>query len=181
MPAAQSTSFDTFGLSPVLSLDTNSLRDTYHKLAAQNHPDQGGDKEVFDSINRDYQILQTPSKRLKLYMEIFQVEYDPRGSVSNPLIDLFMQVGSLLQTADAFTRKKSSAHSALAKALLENQSIEIQDQLSLLITEVESQQNVILTNLSPPPPLPMLPQTTRDLAFLEKWHAQLQHAYAGLF
>lgn len=114
-------------------------------------------------------------------MEHEGVAYDARGAVSNDLMDLFMLVGSLVQEADSFIRKKSAASSILAKALLEGESMELQDKLSELIATIESNQSRITASFSVPIDDSDLPQTARNLSFLEKWQAQLQQRYGSLF
>lgn len=173
--------FGTFSLAPSLTLDLDKLREVYQDLAAKNHPDNNGDKAQFDEINKAYATLQAPSKRLKAYMDVYAIEHDSRGAVSNDLMDLFMQVGSLVQEADSFIRKKSAAASALAKALLEGQSMDLQDKLSELIASIESSQSRITELLDSATPHSDLPQIARNLAFLEKWQAQLQQRYGSLF
>ncbi|MEO1858197.1 MAG: hypothetical protein ABGY95_12650 [Rubritalea sp.] len=173
--------FDTFSLSPILALDLDMLSKVYQNLAAQNHPDKSGDKSQFEKINLDYAILRSPSNRLKAYMDYAAIEYDARGAVSNDLMDLFMRVGSLIQEADAFIRKKSAATSILAKALLEAESMELQDKLSALISQIESNQSKITESFASPIDNSDLPQIARNLSFLEKWQAQLQQRYGSLF
>lgn len=173
--------FETFSLQPSLELNTNSLKEIYQNLAASNHPDNGGEKEQFDLINKHYQELKSPSSRLKLYMQVKGIEHDPRGAVSNDLMDLFMQVGSLLQSSDAFLRKKSQATSVLAKALLEAESMETQEQLSDLIAVVEEKVESLTSSFTEKLEERALPQLARNLAFLEKWQAQLQQRYGALF
>ena len=173
--------FDTFSLTPTLVLDLKDLREIYQNLAAENHPDNDGDKQQFEKINLDYAVLRSPSKRLKAFMQHEGIKYDSRGAVSNDLMDLFMRVGSLVQEADAFIRKKSAATSILAKALLEAESMELQDKLSELIAIIESNQSKITESFSSPINDSELPQIARNLSFLEKWQAQLQQRYGSLF
>ncbi len=173
--------FDTFSLPPALVLDLDNLREVHQNLAAKNHPDKEGDKKQFEKINQDYATLRSPAKRLKAFMDHEGFEYDARGAVSNDLMDLFMQVGALIQEADAFIRKKSAATSVLAKALLEAESMEIQDKLSELIGIIESNQSQITESFTSPIDNSQLPQIARNLSFLEKWQAQLQQRYGSLF
>ena len=173
--------FDTFSLEPSLVIDIDQLKELYQDLAASNHPDNGGNKTEFERINQDYQALLSPAKRLKTFMETHGIEHDSRGAVSNDLMDLFMQVGSLVQEADSFIRKKSAATSVLAKALLEGESMELQDKLSELIAKIEAQQEAITNLFAKELPHDQLPQIARNLAFLEKWQAQLQQRYGALF
>ncbi|MFC5049814.1 hypothetical protein ACFPK9_04200 [Rubritalea spongiae] len=173
--------FETFSIDPSLTIDPDQLKLLYQNLAAEKHPDSGGDKATFEKINQDYATLQSPAKRLKAFMEIKGIKFDSRGAVSNDLMDLFMQVGSLVQEADLFIRKKSAAASALAKALLESESMELQDKLSDLIAQIEQKQATITTSFATQIPSEQLSQTARNLAFLEKWQAQLQQRYGALF
>lgn len=173
--------FETFSLEPSLGLDLESLRRLYQELAAQNHPDSGGDQSSFERINQHYAELKSPANRLKLYMEACNIQHDPRGAVSNDLMDLFMQVGALLQSSDAFLRKKSKASSALAKALLEAESMETQQQLSDLLAVVEQKVEALTHSFSQDLADDSLPSLARNLSFLEKWQAQLQQRYGSLF
>lgn len=38
-------------------IDKKNLKGTYHHLAAQHHPDKGGDVDKFQEINRAYKVL----------------------------------------------------------------------------------------------------------------------------
>lgn len=173
--------FETFSLKPTLDLDLEALRTLYQDLAAKSHPDNGGDQAAFEQINQHYAELKSPAKRLKAYMQALNIEHDPRGAVSNDLMDLFMRVGSLLQDTDAFLRKKSQATSILAKALLEAESMATQDNLSELISVIDEKQNSLLQSFSGEPAEDSLPALARNLSFLEKWQAQLQQRYGSLF
>lgn len=173
--------FETFSLTPTLDLDLESLREVYQDIAAKNHPDSGGDQKAFEQINLHYNELKSPSKRLKAFMDAEGIEHDPRGAVSNDLMDLFMQVGSLLQNTDAFLRKRSQAASILAKALLEAESMDTQDKLSELIATVEGKLDSITCSFSSELKVESLPALARNLSFLEKWQAQLQQRYGSLF
>lgn len=173
--------FETFSLKPTLDLDLEALRKVYQDIAAQNHPDSGGDQVAFERVNAHYNELKSPSRRLKAFMDAKGLEHDPRGAVSNDLMDLFMLVGSLLQNTDSFLRKKSQATSILAKALLEAESMETQDQLSKLIASVEEKIETLTGSFSKDLQTMDLPALARNLSFLEKWQAQLQQRYGSLF
>lgn len=173
--------FSIFSLQPSLDLDLEELKALYQNLAAEKHPDNGGDKEAFEQLNTAYQTLQRSSQRLIAYMDAKGIQYDPRGSVSNNLMDLFMQVGSLVQTTDAFLKKKESATSVLAKALLENETLQIQEQITSLIEKIEAAQTNITDTFGDTLEDTTITQHARDLAFLEKWQAQLKQRYAALF
>ena len=173
--------FAIFNIAPSAHLDLSEIEDQYKQLAANHHPDKGGDKDTFDEINQAYQILTSPAKRLKSYLSAMEIEHDPRGTVGNELMDLFMQVASLVQSSEAFIRKKQAAQSALAKALLEPESMSTQSQISKLINQIESAEADQLSALEQDNTGPQLSQIARNLAFLEKWRAQLQQLFGALF
>ncbi len=162
-------------------IDLETLSDNHKKLAAQHHPDtlgNNGDDTHYKLINTAYANLKSPSKRLAHLMLITGTQYDKRGTVSNHLMDLFMSTAQLLQDTDLFLRRKSSTKSTLALAILEGESQQLQEQLGKQIKHIENEQSSTLkkakheTSLESP---------ARDLAFLEKWQAQLKERYASLF
>lgn len=173
--------FAIFHIAPSVRIERENLEASYKSLLAEHHPDQGGDKGTFDQVNQAYQILSSPAKRLKSYLEQEGIPHDPRGTVGNELMDLFMQVASLVQSTEAFIRKKNAAQSALAKALLEPESMATQSKISKLINEIETAESVQLTSLEGQLTPAQISQIARNLAFLEKWRAQLQQLYGSLF
>jgi len=177
--------FSLLDIEPVVNIDLEKLSDHHKKLAAQHHPDSpesSGDDTQYKLINTAYKALKSPAKRLTHLIEIAGVAYDKRGTVSDHLLDLFMSTAQLLQDADAFLRKKSGTTSALALALLAGESQQLQEQLGKQIEIIDNEQADTLeqatekeqNNLS-------LENSARDLAFLEKWQAQLKERYASLF
>jgi len=170
--------FTLLGMEQEIHLDLELLTKNHQQLAAQHHPDKGGDENKYRLINTAFSTLKTPSKRIMHLMDILNIQHDKRGTVSDQLMDLFMSTAQLLQETDAFLRKKSAATSALAKALLENESQQFQEHLSNQINIIgsETAQKLQTAEVSD-----SLAQTARDLAFLEKWQAQLKERYASLF
>ena len=76
----------------ILGLNKNcSQKDiikNYKKLAKKNHPDKGGDEEIFKSIGEAYEILSDNEKREK-YDNNYPLEYYEK--YSNPF-DLFDEI-----------------------------------------------------------------------------------------
>ena len=93
-------------------------------------------------------------------------------------MDLFMSTAQLLQNTDQFLRKKASTTSTLALALLEGESQQLQEQLGKQIENIEAEQTTTLDKATQPK---SIESSARDLAFLEKWQAQLKERYACLF
>ena len=129
-----------------MSIDLEKLADQHKKLAAQHHPDNqdnDGDDTQYKLVNTAFKTLKSPAKRLVHIMEISDITYDKRGTVSDHLLDHFMSTAQLLQDADAFLRKKSTTTSALALALLESESQIIQENLGKQIETIEIENRTI--------------------------------------
>lgn len=173
--------FKLLGLSPTAVIDMQLLDDKYKALAAEKHPDQGGDEQEFNQLNTAYNSLRLPSSRLKHLLDIHSISYDKRGTVSNHLMNFFMSTGELIQLADVMIKKKQSATSALSKALLEADILEIQERLSEQIDQLEQAQTDTLESIPEAIDASKYETASRDLAFLEKWQAQLRERYASLF
>ncbi len=172
--------FHLLSLTPSPQIDLSKLQENYKKQAAKLHPDQGGNEQAFQELNTAYHTLLKPSSRLKHLLEINDIPYTPRGSISNKLMDLFMSTGALMQKAELLAKKKQAASSALSKALLETETLALQDALNQQMQTIEQ----TLTDTIQHIPLELEAEyyttTTRDLTFLEKWQAQLQERFASL-
>ena len=57
----QSTHYATLRVKPTAT--ATELKKAFYKLAAQEHPDQGGDHDLFIAIKRAYDVLKDPMKR----------------------------------------------------------------------------------------------------------------------
>lgn len=173
--------FKLLDVEQVIHLDIEKLSENHKKLAAEHHPDspgKNGDDSQYRLINTAYATLKSPSKRLAHLMELEGIHYEKRGTVSDHLMDLFMSTAQILQDADAFLRKKSSTTSVLGKALLEGESQQVQERISDQIDSIENEKSNTLANATL---TENLANAARDLAFLEKWQAQLKERYASLF
>jgi DnaJ-domain-containing protein 1 len=173
--------FKLLDVEQATTIDLEILADHHQKLAAKYHPDNSEsnqDDSDYRLINTAYQTLKSPSKRLVHLMELDGVHYEKRGTVSDHLMDLFMSTAQTLQDTDAFLRKKSTTTSALAMALLEAESQQLQERISKQIDSVETETSSTLAKATL---TEQLSNVARDLAFLEKWQAQLKQRYARLF
>jgi DnaJ-domain-containing protein 1 len=173
--------FKLLDVEKAIHLDLEALAKNHQRIAAAHHPDlpeNNGDDTQYRLINTAYATLKSPSKRLAHFMELSGIHYEKRGTVSDHLMDLFMSTAQLLQDTDAFLRKKSATSSILAKALLETESQQLQEHISTQIDTIENEKSVTLENATLSE---NIANAARDLAFLEKWQAQLKERYASLF
>ena len=107
-------------------LDPEEVKDRFHALSREQHPDQqaaGSNAETdagFARLNQAHVTLRDPKTRLRhlLELEYPLIRLSGPASVPATLADLFAPIHGLVQTTDALLAKKLAAPSALAKALL---------------------------------------------------------------
>lgn len=178
------------------------LREAFREAGKRVHPDAGGDEESFAELQRAFGVLASPSRRLRHWLELQGVEVAARGSVSDAVSDLFGVVGGVIQAAGEVSRRIESASSALALAMLEDESQRSREAVERAIGQVEAAIGgecakfpgiETATGAREMPPdveagMEGLPaealaeagETVRTLAFLEKWRAELRGCYAKL-
>lgn len=174
--------FARLGLEPRLAISEDELRTAFREAGKHGHPDAGGSGEDFSRLQEAFAMLSRPSKRLRAWLAVRQIAGDERGAISAGLVDLFGKVGGALQQADAVTKRREATLSALAKAMLEpavqaaRESLEgALDEVAAAMQAEESHFPAIEAGEGDPW------RTARDLAFLEKWQAELKARFAGLW
>lgn len=174
--------FATLGLEPRLALPEEELRAAFREAGKREHPDAGGSSEDFARTQEAFALLSRPSKRLRAWLEAREITGDERGAISPGLVDLFGKVGAILQQADAVTKRREAALSTLAKAMLEPAVQQAREALEAALDDIaaalageEAHFPAIEAGQGDPW------RTARDLAFLEKWQAELKARFAGLW
>ena len=83
--------YETLGVSKAAS--SKEIKTAYRKLAMKNHPDRGGDEEVFKRITGAYDVLSDPDKRAQYDNPnpFDQLGGDPFGQGS-PFGDIFSEI-----------------------------------------------------------------------------------------
>lgn len=174
--------FTRLGVEKRLTLTEEELREAFRAAGKAQHPDAGGSNEDFSKLQEAFQLLCSPSKRLRAWLAANEISGEERGSISADLVDLFGVVGGVLQRADALTKKRNATLSALTKAMLEPQVQEAREELEVALEKVsaafqaQEQSFAVIENGAADPW-----RTLRDLAFLEKWRAELKNRFAGLW
>lgn len=174
--------FLTLGLAPRLVISVDELREAFRAAGSRHHPDAGGTSEDFTKVQEAFARLSRPSKRLRAWLEVRGISGEERGAISPGLVDLFGRVGTVLQQADAVTKQREAARSALAKAMLESAVQGVREALEITLEEVGAALEAQAAGF------PEIEEgrgdpwrTARDLAFLEKWQAELKSRFAGLW
>lgn len=121
-------------------LDPGRIKETFHLLSRERHPDQaGGGQEAFADLNLAQETLRDPKARLRHLLALEFPEMATAGPVVVPasLADDFGPVLGLLQKADAFLPRKAAAPGALAKALLAGEETALRAGLRDQLTRLE--------------------------------------------
>lgn len=132
------------------SLDPERIKETFHRLSRERHPDQaGGGQEAFAELNLAQETLRDPKARLRhlLALEFPGLATAGPAIVPAALQDEFGPVLGLLQKADAFLPKKAAAAGALAKALLFKDEAALRGELQVVSARLESKMAVATDDL----------------------------------
>ena len=172
-------------------LDPERVKDTFHRLSREQHPDatagsDGGDAgEDFARLNQAQATLRDPRARLRHLLELEYPEVRAAGpSVVPPaLADLFAPVLTLLRDIDALLAKKAAAPSALAKALLARQEFSLREMAESLLEKLDALHAAAREELRafdaaweprPPDAAARLVEFHGRFAYLARWTEQLR-------
>jgi curved DNA-binding protein CbpA len=184
--------FATLGLPRTAALDEELLKTAYSERCRLSHPDQAsGDETQAAELNAALEILSAPEKRLKhlLALEAGDQAAWKTVPLDAAMMDLFSKIGPFLQNLTAHAKKKETAASALAKALLSNAEMKLQEQAESLGGELSDLRTALEAEL---PPLDQKRQTgdtevfselhclQAKLAYVAKWQAQIREAFLTL-
>ena len=165
-------------------LDPEALKESFHRLAAEYHPDVAGENETFAQVNAGYRILKDPASRLRHLLEL-EYTIDSAGAAQLPpgLTERFMQVATLEREIHVFLRQQGEATSAIQKSLLAGERFAMQRDVEKLITELETYRDRLLQLLQAENHLwdqrttetgYRLATLQQEFAFISKWIDQLR-------
>ncbi len=109
--------------------------------------------------------------------------------MDEPLVALFTEVGAAVRAAAEWTRRRQAATTFLARAALTASEMQVQEALEAAGRSVREAQEVLQSameevdaaRLAGQAQAETLSALAQRAAFLEKWQAQLQSAWAALF
>lgn len=177
--------FQILDVEPRLVLSDETLRNAYREAGKRLHPDAGGGEGEFAGLRAAYAVVSSPSARLRLWLELRGTPGDVRGTIDHALMDLFSEVGSVTQLAEAVIRKREEAKSVLVRAMLEGETQISREAVERTISKVEAMiQNECAgfseMENSENPDVEAASKTARSLTFLEKWRGGLRACFSRL-
>lgn len=132
--------FKLLGLQPSAHLDEEALQNAYLQATRIAHPDQaGGDGDLSAELNAALETLRSPVTRLKHLIEKHSQTSWRAIPLEADLMALFEKLGPLLQRSSAFISRKQAATTALARALLSNEEMQLREALEALNEDIEQQ------------------------------------------
>ncbi|HJN82863.1 MAG: DnaJ domain-containing protein [Verrucomicrobiota bacterium] len=134
-------------------LDTGALKQRFHDLSAEVHPDLARDENDeakapfqrrFTEVNAAHQCLREARSRVRHLLEL-ELGRAPGNvkSIPGEMTDWFMEIGSLCREVDAFLAKKAAQDSPLLQAALMGEGMELNDR----VTEVHGRLQVELAGV----------------------------------
>ncbi len=175
--------FAELGLPRRAALDPETIRQRLHELSKTLHPDGGSnpDAEALERANQAAAILSDPAQRLRQWIGESQAH---SGSIAPELMNLFSEIGPVIQAADALIAKKRTAKTALAQALLTPEVTNAQQALMAVgaqIRESLAACEARLPQIDQDPNLETAESLSREFAFLGKWQREIQAKFSSLF
>lgn len=169
--------FSLFGITARPIPDEADLKERYLRESAAAHPDSGaGDAARFAELQEAYRVVSDPSARLRLLAG----DDAPAGRLGSP--EIFMLVGGTMQSANAALQSRSSATTALTRAVSTAEcraaAAKVTQALEA-IAQSRARLDARLRDLDacwPAVEPAELAGLASDYAFIGKWESQLREA-----
>lgn len=177
--------FEILGIPEQLVIEADRLSAAFREAGKRAHPDAGGGDEDFCRLREAFEVIASPSKRLKHWLELRGTSVVTRGAVDPHLMDLFAKVGAAIQQAESLIRRRDESKSALGLALLERETHVCREEVEKALAVVEK---AIVSECTGFPEMQqaldidvdLASKSARNLAFLEKWRVGLRAAFGRL-
>jgi hypothetical protein len=175
--------FETLGIEPRLAISDEAVRDAFREAGKVSHPDAGGAPDCFEKLREAFDIVASPSRRLRHWLEFRGITIDSRGVVAASVMDLFVEVGEVSQRAEILIRRREEAKSSLGRALLESETQSCREVVERAIATIETairSETARFPEYEKTTGIEDAAASVRNLAFLEKWRATLRGLFSRL-
>ena len=140
-------------------IDSNKLKQKYHRLTLQLHPDLGSrnqttseDTGSLAELNEAFRVLQDPKLRLQHLLMLENAAPVAARSVPPALANLFWDTGASLKNLDAILEKQSST-SRLTQALGKSEIADAEVRMREILDQLRSLYNDALDKVRRTDPL----------------------------
>ncbi len=170
-------------------LEAEVVKESFHRLGRELHPDaagDAGDTDRFAALNEAQATLTDPRRRLSslLALEFADAPSAAPAPVPAGLGDLVFPTQAFLQTLDRFLARKAAACGALPRALLAREEWTLRDEAETRLAELEALRTSALDDLrrfdqeawaARPPDAAATLRGLRDrLSYLGRWAEQFR-------
>ena len=130
-------------------LDEERVKETFHRLSRERHPDQADASGDFAELNAAQATLRDPKARLRhlLALEYPHVAVSGPADVPAPLAELLFPIHELLRKIDTFLARRVAASGALARALLAGDQYALREEAEARLTDLEGLHATLLSEL----------------------------------
>lgn len=170
--------FSVLGVPRRPGVDAAELKERYFRLAAAMHPDTaGGDGGQFAALQESVKVLGDPALRLRHLVQLTHPEYQGRNVMGSG--EIFLDVGTAIQSARSLATKKETVRSPLAKAVLAGETAAILVKVRNILERVRCEKEQALGELTtldatwPEVSVETLDGLASRMAFLSRWEEQL--------
>lgn len=177
--------FELLGIEPRLAITDEAARNAFREAGKLSHPDTGGTLDSFAKMREASDIVASPSRRLRHWLELRGITIDSRGVVDSSVMDLFAEIGEVSQRAETLIRRRDETKSALGRALLESETQACREAVERTITIIEAaigretarfpQYEQDMTG-----GIDAAAASVRNLTFLEKWRLTQRGLFSRL-
>jgi len=173
-------------------LDTDALKEYFHRASAAWHPDVAGsgDASRFAAASAAYSALRDPVWRLRHLLELEAPDQLGRPQAIPPdFADLFMRLAEFRQSLNALQKRQNAAAPGLARALLMDESQAILKRAISLKAQLDAAYDASLSLLRAldadwepraADAAERLAALHQRFAYLSKWRAQIDESLFSL-
>lgn len=171
-------------------LEPEALKEVFHRLTAEHHPDRTGDAARFTGINAAYAVLRDPVARIRHLLELEEpAALSAVPPLPETLMETFMRIATLRRTIDAFVKQQAATGTPLGQALLASARFNLQRDVEAELAGLDGAQAVGLDTVREadrqweertPALVGQLAALQQELSYLAKWGAQLREALFSL-
>jgi curved DNA-binding protein CbpA len=172
-------------------LDPDALKQAYQKLTLALHPDAADPEKPdaksfpysFTDLTEAYRVLSDDKLRLQQLLKLENAETGAGQALPPELMELFPQVGALLQKVDNLLARRDRAQNALSKSLLGTEVLDAQRQTLEFLTNLDGLQEAALGELQSlndiwatdaKAALPAVQDLYQRFAYLTRWIEQIR-------